>query len=78
MARQNLTIQLDQETIRQAKVIAAQRGISVSKLVAATIEQIVAEEQEYEAARRTALAHLDEGFTLGGRILATRDELHER
>jgi hypothetical protein len=35
--RQNLTVQLDRETIRKAKILAAKRGTSVSALVAAQI-----------------------------------------
>jgi Family of unknown function (DUF6364) len=34
VARRNLTVQLDEDVIRQAKVLAARRGTSVSGLVA--------------------------------------------
>jgi hypothetical protein len=34
VARRNLTLQLDQERIRQAKIVAAKRGTSISGLVA--------------------------------------------
>jgi len=37
-AKQNLTVQLDADVIRKAKVIAAHRGTSVSQLVAGTSE----------------------------------------
>jgi hypothetical protein len=50
--KQNLTVQLDRETIRKAKVLAAQKGTSVSRLVASTIENEVAREDAYQAARR--------------------------
>lgn len=36
------------------------------------------EDEAYEVARRRALVLLDVGFHLGGRIVARRDELHER
>lgn len=77
-ARQNLTLQLDREIIRKARVLAAREGASISRMVARTIERMVGEEEAYEAARRRALAHLDRGFDLGGRIRATRAQLHER
>ncbi len=76
--KQNLTVQLDSVTLRKARVLAAQRGTSISRLVAHTIERLVGDDQAYDAARRRALALLDKGFHLGGRIRATRDEWHER
>jgi predicted transcriptional regulator len=76
-ARQNLTVQLDRDTIRKAKVLAARRGTSVSALVAAQIQESVRAEDAYEAARRSALELLERGFHLGGKRLS-RDELHER
>jgi predicted transcriptional regulator len=75
--RQNLTVQLDRETIRKAKILAAKRGTSVSALVAAQITESVQSDDAYEAARRSALELLERGFHLGGRPL-NRDELHER
>ncbi len=76
--RQNLTVQLDRETVRRAKILAARQGTSISRLVADTIERLVGAEDAYEAAMRAALAHLERGFPLGGEIRATREELHER
>ena len=75
--RQNLTVQLDRDTIRKAKILAARRGTSVSALVAAQIQESVRAEDAYEAARRSALELLERGFHLGGMRLS-RDELHER
>jgi hypothetical protein len=76
-SKQNLTIQLDRETIRKAKVLAAKRGTSIGALVAAQIEESVQAEDAYESARRHALELLDRGFHLGGGR-PDRDDLHER
>ena len=76
--RQNITVQLDKETIHKAKILAAKRGTSVSGLLAAELERLVGDDASYEAARRSALAFLEKGFELGGEIRATREELHER
>jgi hypothetical protein len=76
--KQNLTIRLDQKTIRQAKIVAAKRSTSISGLLARQIEILVGEEEAYERAERQAMALLEEGFHLGGMILASRDDLHER
>jgi predicted transcriptional regulator len=75
---QNITIRLDRRTLRKAKVLAAKRNTSISGLLAQQIESLVGEDDAYEQAQRRALALLDQGFHLGGRIEATRDEWHER
>jgi hypothetical protein len=76
--KRNLTISLDQTTIRKAKIVAARKDTSISGLVAGQIEKLVGEEEAYERAERQALAMLDEPFHLGGVIRVNRDELHER
>lgn len=76
--KQNVTISLSPETVRKAKVLAAQRSTSISGLLAEQIESLVGNEEAYERSRRAALALLEKKFHLGGRILASRDELHER
>lgn len=54
MAKRNLTVQLDDEVIRDAKVLAARRGTSVSTMVAAELERLVAADDRYEEARERA------------------------
>ena len=76
--KQNVTISLDREIIHKAKIVAARRSTSISGLLARQIEILVGEEEAYERADRQALALLEEGFHLGGEILVSRDELHER
>jgi hypothetical protein len=76
--KQNLTISLDRQTIRKAKIVAARRETSISGLLAQQIEILVGEEEAYERAERQAVALLEEGFHLGGRGPASREELHER
>ena len=75
--KQNLTVQLDREIIRKAKVLAAKRGTSVSGFIAAQIRESVDRDDAYEAAQRSALELLDQGFHMGGGRL-DRDGLHER
>lgn len=76
--KQNLTISLDRESIRKARIVAARRSTSISGLLARQIEILIGEEEAYERAERQAMALLDEGFHLGGGKPASRDELHER
>ena len=75
--KQNVTISLTRQLLKKAKILAARRETSISGLLAQEIESLVAKEDAYELAERQALALLDQGFHLGGRI-ASRDELHER
>ncbi len=76
--KQNVTVQLDKETIHRAKVLAAKRGTSVSGLLASELRRLVGEDESFEMAKRSALQLLDQGLRLGGSIRATREELHER
>jgi post-segregation antitoxin (ccd killing protein) len=76
--RQNLTISISPETLRKARVLAARRSTSISGLLAQEIERLVGEEEAWLRAERSALALLEQGFPMGGRITATRDEWHER
>ncbi len=75
--RQNLTVQMDRELIRKARVLAAKKGTSVSGLVASELKRLVGDDEAYEAARRSALQFLEKGFHLGGNRVS-REELHER
>jgi predicted transcriptional regulator len=76
--KRNLTVQLDAEIIRKARVLAVQRSTSVSRLVAEQLEHLVNDEDRYRKAEQVALADLDTGFHLGGGELPPRAELHER
>ncbi len=75
----NLTVRLDESTIRKAKVVAAKRATSVSRLVADEIDRLVREDEAYEQARVEALADLDSGFDLGtGGHLPSREATYDR
>ena len=62
---QNVTLKVDSDLLRKAKVIAAERGTSLSALLAGKIADAVGEDAEYEAARRHAFRKLDHGWHLG-------------
>ena len=78
--RQNLTLSLPKEVVREVKVIAAQRDTSISALMTRMLRELVDEERGYRAARERSLRRLGEGCDLGtgGKVHWTRDELHER
>ena len=75
--RQNLTVSLEKTLIRKLKVVAAQRSTSISGMLSDELRGIVEQDEQYEGARRRALALLDQGLHLGG-VAMPRDELHER
>ena len=77
MARTNLTLQLDAEVIRRARIVAAKRGTSVSALATRQLMDLVDEDERYEQARGRAEAILAAAVPRGGRSW-TRDELHDR
>ena len=76
MARRNLTVQLDEETIRQAKILAAKRGTSISGLVARELELLVARDARYEEAERRAVELMAASTGHGGRNWR-REDLYE-
>jgi hypothetical protein len=76
--KQNITLRIERDLIRKAKVVAANKETSVSQLLSEKLEELVQQGEAYERAKRSAFAHLDKGFHLGGKKTASRDELHER
>lgn len=75
---QNVTISLNRDILKKARILAARRETSISGLLAQEIESLVGEGEAYERAERQALELLNKGFHLGGVIRTKRDELHER
>jgi predicted HicB family RNase H-like nuclease len=54
MAATNITIRVDSKLALAAKVLAARRGTSVSRLVSEQLEVLVQRDRAYEAAKRRA------------------------
>jgi capsular polysaccharide biosynthesis protein len=74
--KRNLTVQLDEDLIRRAKVIAAERGTSVSGLVTAQIIKLIEMRDRYTMARESALEMMSAATDRGGRRW-TRDDLYD-
>ena len=77
MGRTNLTLQLDADVIRRAKVVAAKRGTSVSAMVAHELSALVDEDARYDESWRQAAELMRGAAPRGGRSWQ-RDSLHER
>lgn len=74
----NITLRLDADVLREARILAAEEGLSISALLAAKLDEIVRQRKGYDRARRRAMARLEKGFDLGWTPPRSRDELHER
>jgi hypothetical protein len=76
--KSNITLKLETALIREARILAAEEGTSISALLASRLEEIVNERKTYNRARKRALARLREGLDLHWTPPRSRDELHER
>jgi predicted transcriptional regulator len=76
--KSNVTLKLDRDLLRKARILAAEADTSISALLAQQLEKAVREREGYEQAKRQALANLAKGFHLGFTAPRSRDELHER
>lgn len=74
----NITLKLDRDLIRKARVLAAENDTSVSALLAHQLEKVLSEREMYERAKKRALARLKRGYDLGYTPPASRDEFYDR
>jgi hypothetical protein len=74
----NITLKLDKDLLRKARILAAEEGTSVSALLATKLEEVVRERTDYDQAKGRALAILRERRELHWERPRSRDELHER
>lgn len=71
---QNITLSMDPELLKAARVLAAERGLSISKLLAQELERLVRDTQAQTQAREQGLANLNRGFRFGN-VKFDRDAL---
>ena len=76
--KQNITISLDKELIQSGKMIAAQRGTSLNRMLRQELEKIIRNASQYDMAKQKAIAAMKAGFHSGMDRYPFRDELHER
>jgi hypothetical protein len=73
----NVTVVLEDEVARWARLSAAERDTSVSRFLGALLKERMLAERTYETAMREALRERPLRSKWTGR-LPTRDEIHER
>ena len=76
--KQNITLSIDKELIKKAKLVAAQRQISVSGLLRNELRRIIEDDEGYDLAERKAINNLKKGFHFGGKGVVCREDLHGR
>ena len=76
----NVTLSLPDDLLREARHLAVDEGVSLSRFVALSLEQRVEGVRGYRAARDRQLGLLDKGLNLGTNGVAawSRESLHER
>jgi len=74
----NITLSLDADILREARVLAAEEGRSISALLADRLEAMIRERKAFDRARKRALARLREGIDLRWAPPNSRHELYER
>jgi plasmid stability protein len=74
----NITVSVDEQTYRRARIRAAERATSVSALVRDFLASLGAEESEFERLKRqeAAIRQSIRGFRASDNL--GREELHER
>ncbi len=73
----NVTITLDEDVARWARIRAAERETSVSRLVGEMLREKMLEEESYQAAMQTYLSQKPQGLKDPGVIYPKRETLHE-
>ena len=74
----NITVSVDDDTYKRARVAAAERDTSVSAMVKAYLEQLASHETEVERLKRQEreIRSRIESFSASDKL--SRDELHSR
>lgn len=80
MTRGNVTLSLPEETLRLARHLAVEKGVSLSRLLSDYLEEVVLRDERYHEARKTALARMTRGVRMGvgSKPTWSREDLHER
>ena len=74
----NVTITLDEETAKWARIEAARHDTSVSRWVGQMLEERRRNSQDYERAQSSYLERPSALLKRAGASLPTRDKLHQR
>jgi hypothetical protein len=74
----NVTITLDEETAKWARIEAARRDTSVSRLVGELLREYMDTTSAYEASREEFFSRRPRALTKSGARYPRREDLHDR
>ena len=74
----NVTLSIDEENLRQARVLALQQGTSLNAVIRQFIEEYVGDNKRYQQVTRRILQQAGQSQYDRGSHKWTRDALHER
>lgn len=74
----NVTVTLDDETARWARVEAARRDVSVSSLIRQLLQELMGSEERYESAMERYLEREPRALKRGRARYPRREDLHDR
>lgn len=74
----NITVSVDDETYKRARVAAAERDTSLSALVKADLQQLVSPESEFERLKREEREIRNRIVSFSASDRLSREELHGR
>ena len=77
---QNVTLSLPRALLKEARLLAVERGTSLSGLLSEYLGRAVREDARYDEAQKRIRRRLRRGFDLGtqGSKAPSRSDLHER
>ena len=74
----NITLKLDRDLLREARILAAEQDTSISAIVATKLDEAVNARKSRDVSKMKSLARMRKGYHLGFNPPSSRDELHER
>lgn len=74
----NLTVSLEDEVAKWARVYAAEHDMSVSRMVAETLREKMSRERAYEAARKRFFAREPRRLKRSGTAYPKREAVYDR
>ena len=76
--KSNITLKIDKALLKEVKILAAERGTSISAMLSGQLAKLVNNTRAYDLAKKRALTRLRKGMELHWTPPRSRDELHER
>ena len=60
--KQNITLSIEKEIIKNARVLAAKRQTSISRMLGEELQKLIEDSKEYDRAKNQALNYIAKGF----------------